>query len=136
MTRAALPLLALSLLLSACRDRDANLPREYRALRVPSERLASPEVRERGRRLFGEHCALCHGVAADGRGARREGMSRPPADLTDPVWRERTSARRAYFTIREGVPGTAMPAWRSLSPEETWDLVAYVLPVAPAGRAN
>ncbi len=133
MTRASLPLLALSLLLSACRARDADLPREYRAIRAPSERLASPEARERGRHLFEEHCVICHGVAADGRGARREGMSRPPADLTDPIWRERTSARRAYFTIREGVSGTAMPAWRSLSPEETWDLVAYVLSVGGTG---
>jgi mono/diheme cytochrome c family protein len=136
MTRAALPLLALSLLLSACRDRDADLPPEYRAVAVPAERLASPAARERGRRLFAQHCALCHGVAADGRGARREGMSRPPADLTDPAWRQRTSARRAYFSIREGAPGTAMPAWRSLTPEETWDLVAYVLPAGGAGGAR
>ena len=136
MTRAALPLLALSLLLSACRGPDADLPGAYRALSVTSERLASPEARERGRRLFGEHCAICHGAAADGRGARRAGMSRPPADLTDPAWMERTSARRAYFTIREGVSGTAMPAWRSLTPEETWDLVAYILSLGPAERAN
>jgi mono/diheme cytochrome c family protein len=53
-------------------------------------------------------------------------MSRAPADLTDPAWRARTSERRAYYTIREGVPGSSMPAWRSLSTEETWDLVAFV----------
>jgi mono/diheme cytochrome c family protein len=126
MTRTAPPLLALSLSLSACSGRDADLPREYRAIAVPSERLASPEARERGRRLFQEHCAICHGAAADGHGARREGMDRAPADLTDPAWRERMSERRAYFRIREGVPGTSMPAWRSLSTGETWDLVAFV----------
>ena len=137
MTRAGLPLLALWLWLSACRGQDAELPGAYRTLRVPADRLASPEARERGRRLFAEHCALCHGEAADGRGARRAGLSRPPADLTDPAWRARTSPRRAYFTIREGVPGTAMPAWRSLGPEETWDLVAYVLAAGGvAGRAK
>jgi mono/diheme cytochrome c family protein len=112
--------------LSGCRDRDGDLPAAYRALAVPSQRLESPEARARGRRLFMEHCALCHGERGDGRGIRHEGFGRPPRDFTDSGWQRRTSPRHVYFAIREGVRGTAMPAWKVLDPDDTWDLVAYV----------
>jgi high-affinity iron transporter len=112
---------------SACRDRDSDLPPAYRDLTVPVRRLASQEARERGHRLFQEHCVLCHGERGDGRGIRREGLSRPPRDFTDPGWRSRTSARHVYFAIREGVRGTPMPSWKALDENDAWDLVAYVL---------
>jgi mono/diheme cytochrome c family protein len=35
-----------------------------------------------------------------------------------------------YYIIREGKRGTAMPSWKVLDEDETWDLVAYVLSVA------
>lgn len=61
---------------------------------------------------------------------RREGLTIPPRDFTDPAWRLRTSPRRVFFTIREGVHGTAMPAWAALGDSEVWDLVAYLRSVA------
>ncbi|MCP4205082.1 MAG: cytochrome c [bacterium] len=99
---------------------------------VPEGVLVAQDARLRGRQLFLEHCALCHGEAADGRG-RRQNLSSRPADFTDPLWRERTSPRRAYFVIREGVRGTAMAGWKTLEEEETWDLVAHDLSVAETG---
>lgn len=63
--------------------------------------------------------------------ARGEGLGRPPRDFTDPAWHRRTTPRRAYQTIREGVRGTPMAAWKVLDEQDTWDLVAHVLAVAP-----
>jgi mono/diheme cytochrome c family protein len=121
--------LSLSLTFSACSGRDADLPPDYRRVEVPESRLRSAEARARGRALFQAHCVLCHGPRADGRGTRREGLSVAPADFTDPAWRRRTSPRRIYFVIREGVRGTPMPGWKALDESETWDLVAYVMSV-------
>jgi len=73
---------------------------------------------------------LCHGVNADGRGDRHEGLWPLPRDFTDAAWRRSTSPRRLYFAIREGVYGTPMPAWKALDEDATWDLVAYVLSVS------
>lgn len=123
----------LALVLSGCSP-DRDLPASYRDLAVPEERLASREARERGRALYLRDCALCHGTEADGRGVRREGFSSPPRDFTDPDVRRRVSPRRMFFEIREGVRGTAMPSWKSLSEGETWDLVAYLRSVAPGSR--
>ncbi len=109
-----------------------GLPPDYRQLPVPEARLTSAEARDRGRSLFLEHCALCHGERADGQGRRRN-LSLRAADFTDPAWRQRMTPRRAYYVVREGVQGTPMPAWKILDSEQTWDVVAYVLSVSEAG---
>lgn len=124
--------LAISLTFTACRGPDGDLPPEYRRLVVPAERLLSAAARERGRALYEEHCALCHGVRGNGQGIRRAGLSSRPRDFTDPAWRRRSSPRRVYFAIREGVRATAMPSWRSLDEAEAWDLVAFLLSLGEA----
>lgn len=118
---------AAALALSACNREDRDLPDRYRTLEVPAARLASGEARQRGRALYLENCAFCHGENADGKGERDEALSGPPANFTDPDWQRRMSPRRVYWRIREGVPQTSMPAWKgTLSEEETWDLVGWL----------
>ena len=124
--------LLMSLVSPACADADRDLPRPYRRLEVPATHLASSEARRRGRAMFVESCALCHGERGDGHGIRREGLTRPPRDFTDPAWRQSTSPRRVFFAIREGIKGTAMPPWRNLSDQDVWDLTAYVLSLGEA----
>jgi high-affinity iron transporter len=96
---------------------------------VPEERLESPAARERGREIFLENCALCHGDKADGEGRRRNLSSRPQ-DFTDPSWLERTTPRENFHDVREGVRGTAMASWKVLGDDQIWDLVAYLRSVA------
>lgn len=106
----------------------------YRGLRVPEATLGSSEARDRGRELFVRNCALCHGEAADGRGERRSALSTPAADFTSRSWRERATPRSTFVAIREGVRGTAMPAWRQFTDDEVWSLVAYLLARASQDR--
>lgn len=113
----------------ACSGGDRDLPAAYRRIDVPAGVLASAAARARGRRLFVDHCALCHGERGDGHGERSEGLAEPPRDLTNPAWRRDASPRRVFFVIREGLRGTAMPEWKSLSEQDTWDLTAYVLSI-------
>jgi high-affinity iron transporter len=115
------------LVLPGCADVDRNLPRRYRQLEVPAERLASDEARAHGAMLFAEHCALCHGERGDGHGLRREGLTRSPRDFTSAAWRQSTSPRRVFYAIREGVLGTPMPGWKALTEPEAWDMTAFVL---------
>lgn len=120
---------SLLLFLWECNGADSDLPPKYRRVAVPEGVLLAQESRDRGRALFLEHCALCHGETANGTGVRRNLSSRP-ADFTDPLWRDRSSARRVFFVVREGLGGTAMAGWKTLDETETWDLVAFVLSVA------
>jgi mono/diheme cytochrome c family protein len=98
---------------------------------VPLDRIRSAEARRRGRELFLQDCALCHGMAADGRGVRSMGLDRKPADFTNPAWGAKDAPARAYEAIRNGVAGTAMPSWSgALSEDDSWDLVAYLVSVS------
>jgi mono/diheme cytochrome c family protein len=119
--------------LSACSSPDGDLPEAYRNRPVPEARLASAEARRHGRELYLEHCVLCHGAGADGEGVRSRTLSPRPADFTRPDWRRRMTPRRTFHAIREGRPGTAMSSWPSLSDDEAWDLVGYLLSVSEAG---
>jgi mono/diheme cytochrome c family protein len=93
-------------------------------------RFFSPAARERGRAAFATYCTLCHGAAADGQGVRRSAFTHPPRDFTDPAWRQSVTPQMVVAKIRDGVPGTAMPAWRSLGDQAITDLAAYVLSVS------
>jgi len=106
---------------------------DYDKVEVPAAQLSSDEARARGRALFKAKCALCHGEQADGRGVRSNALSGKPANFGSGEWRSNTTAVAVFEVLSEGERGTSMPAWPSLSDEEKWDLVAYVLSVAEDG---
>lgn len=114
----------LAALLAACSsgDRAASLPPG-----LDPARLSSAEARARGRDLYLQHCSLCHGENGDGRGLRQLAFARPPRDFTDAAWRRSVTPEQVFARIRDGVPGTAMPSWRSLGDKAVGDLTAYVL---------
>ena len=99
----------------------------------PAGLLTSAEAQQAGAGLFAANCAICHGARGDGHGQRQESMVPAPANLTVPPWSERSSAARTFLAIRQGVPGTAMAAWPTLSDEQTWQLVAHI-ETLPQGR--
>ena len=119
---------ALSILaaLSACRDSSRRIP-------TPPSDFATPARIARGRATFLQHCALCHGERADGRGPRREGLDRSPRDFTTTEWRASATAPRVFVTLRDGVDGSPMPNWSALGDAALWDLTGYVLSVAAPG---
>jgi high-affinity iron transporter len=73
-----------------------------------------------------QNCAICHGPSGDGNGVRSVGMQPPPANLTVPPWSDLASAGKTYRAIHDGVQGTAMPSWLTLTDPQIWDLVAYI----------
>lgn len=114
------------LALSGCEDamRSADAASEPHA---PADLLTSKTARARGRALFEQRCALCHGERADGEGVRRQGLSSPPPSFRSQRFRDGHDPRQVFLVIRHGKRGTSMPAWPTFDERETWDLVAFVL---------
>ena len=71
-----------------------------------------------GRQVFASQCAGCH--ALDGKGGERA------PDIATSVKTQQRSDEEIFRIIDKGVPGTGMPAFSSLSHEESKSLVAYV----------
>lgn len=96
------------------------------------------DVEREGESLYQQNCAFCH--AADGTGRNWIGtfLEPHPRDLTR-LGEQGMDRARLAEVIREGLPGTTMPAWRSVLTDRQIDaIVAYVSRVLadlPAGRA-
>src|SRR5690349_13912237 len=81
-----------------------------------ASRFGSAVSAEDGRALFQIHCAYCHGSRGEGgRGA----------DLTTGQYRRGGTDENLYNTVRNGIPGTEMPAVKATD-EEVWKMVAFV----------
>ena len=99
------------------------------------------EAVERGRDAYNVRCMTCHGVNGDGSPVTPEGLAIRPRDFTG----KSHVAQKVMFkfkslnnadplaldedlkkTIREGLPGTPMPGFSSLSDEEINDLLEYI----------
>jgi len=106
---------------------------------VTAERLA------RGKQLYADaECLACHGATGRGDGPSaptlKDSTELPIAatDLTQPK-RFKSGARPedVYRTLRTGLAGTPMPSYAdSLEPDQTWDLVYYVLSLSQEGIAR
>ncbi len=89
----------------------------------------------RGRTLFSDYCAACHGAAADGRGPDAAKLTPPPASFRDPEFMRGETPYDFFHVISLGRRNTAMPAWaEALSVQERWDLVSFLWSVVPGER--
>ncbi|MES2149399.1 MAG: c-type cytochrome [Pseudomonadota bacterium] len=90
--------------------------------------LASPTpLQLRGQFLFQNNCAFCH--AADGSARNWIGsfLEPHPRDLTADANMAAMTPARLAGVIRNGLPGTSMPAWKTvLSEPDIEAVVAYV----------
>jgi len=83
----------------------------------------------RGKAVYAEACAGCHGAAGhpDPRVTRE--MEAPPPDLHDPGAMNGLSPFRVYNSVSFGVRGTAMPEFPTLSQEDRWAVAFYTMSV-------
>lgn len=70
-----------------------------------------------GKKLFGQHCAECHGSKA-------EGSKRAPSLRADEI-RQATSGT-LFWLLTNGVVRRGMPVWSKLPEPERWQIVSYV----------
>jgi mono/diheme cytochrome c family protein len=87
----------------------------------------------KGRGLFRQHCAHCHGVTGDGAGPTAAFLNPYPRDYRQGIFKFKSTSRSAKPTtadlkriVQEGIPGTAMPSFLLLPNDEVEALVEYV----------
>jgi putative heme-binding domain-containing protein len=86
----------------------------------------NPEAIRAGMGLFRGRCAECHGI--DARGVRAP-------DITQ-VWASGRTDAGLVKTIKEGVPGTEMPANPRVADQEAWQILAYLKTLASPGPSE
>lgn len=84
------------------------------------------DVLEQGKAIFIRECMVCHGDAGRGQGPYRAELQPGPPDFGDGSYGDYTDADY-FWRISEGVPWSAMPAWRlQYSEEDRWKVVHYI----------
>jgi mono/diheme cytochrome c family protein len=115
---------------------DEGLPKEGDKLLV-----GAGSVLEHGQELYARHCIHCHGPGGAGDGPTGRYLEPKPRDyrlgkfkFTSTAGPEKASSKDLLDILKQGVPGTSMPAFRLLSNEELHALVEYVRWLATRGE--
>lgn len=118
---------------SACSKLMANVDRtKPRDQPVVPPETAFDEIRWfRGRRLYLENCASCHGANGEPAAAAvkfdAEGYPVPPRSFVSGIFKGGSAEHQIYARLWKGMKGTPMPASEGVcSGDEAWDIIHYV----------
>lgn len=108
------------------------------AIVVPAEPVFDELRWFRGRKLYLDSCAACHGT--DGKPVASaikfddQGFPVPPRSFVDGIFKGGSEGYQLYARIMKGLRGTPMPSNEdSVKGDEAWDLIHYVQSLARAG---
>ena len=94
--------------------------------------------------LYRRHCAHCHGISGDGQGPTAAILESVPARLSAaaysnskaPIRPREPTDEDLHRVIYDGIPGTAMPSFAMLPPDEVDALVEYVKYLSIRGQTE
>lgn len=106
-------------------------------------RVVQPYTLEKGRDIFNRYCATCHGLDGMANTAAARQMNPAPRDFTQVLFKHKASPgnqlpsdAELIKVIKNGVPGTAMPAWGQLAGTEIDAVTQYIKIFSPRWRAG
>lgn len=85
----------------------------------------------KGKEIYGQYCAACHGAEGKGDGVAAQALDPKPRDLSDAAFTSTITNDHMYKVIAEGGPAVGlsplMAAWGGIiSEQEIWDVIAFI----------
>ena len=96
------------------------------AIDLEKFKISTPELVSKGEALFQINCASCHGPKGQGDGPRAAELNPRPRNYHTEKFKYGALGSQVFNTITNGSPGTSMPSFALLPPEDRWALVHYV----------
>jgi mono/diheme cytochrome c family protein len=111
----------------------APVPPEYRGAHVPAAAWTDAQLLARGKEIYADRCAVCHGDTGDGKGPAGLALPLRPPDLRDRRMVGEMAGNYWFWRVSEGGAvepfrsmGSTMPSWKDeLSVEDRWAVIAY-----------
>ena len=120
---------------------ETSLVQPDRLARAAGGVSSDKEGTQRG--LFREHCVICHGLSGSGAGPASLFQNPYPRDFRHGVFKWKSTDRSSKPTrtdlhrlLVRGAPGTAMPSFSLLSPDDLEALVDYVIYLSVRGEVE
>jgi mono/diheme cytochrome c family protein len=85
------------------------------------------DARWAGKKLFEQHCAECHGIAA-------EGSKKAPSLRAKEV--QEASDGTLFWILTNGVVRRGMPVWSRLPEPQRWQIVTFLKSLGNSGKAQ
>jgi mono/diheme cytochrome c family protein len=94
----------------------------------PAEVMSpTPLMMERGKTLFAQNCATCHGEKGAGDGPAAAATNPKPRNFAIQAgWKNGSTLTGIYKTLGAGIPGSSMAAFDTLTPKDRMSLVHIV----------
>lgn len=96
-----------------------------KAYPVPLAPTSTPDW-ARGKALFTQHCASCHGATGDGKGPDAADLDPPAIAFIDESRARERSIFALYQVIEQGLDDTSMRSFAELPSGDRWALAFYV----------
>jgi len=93
----------------------------------PNPYAGNSEAIAAGRKLFGVHCAQCHGADALGKKGRPSLRSKEVQQATD---------GEIFWLLKNGDRRHGMPSWSSLPVPSRWQIIAYIKSLGESGATG
>src|SRR6516164_4273994 len=98
----------------------------------------------RGKQLYDEHCAECHGETGRGDGPAAAMLKPRPRDFTSGKYKIRSTESGSVPTdsdllqsVKQGLYGTSMPGWDHVLPDaDITEVIAYIKSLSPQFRSQ
>ena len=96
-------------------------------LDIMKEGKSTPELVEKGKTLYSTNCSSCHGTDGKGDGVAGTSLNPKPRNFHDlNGWKNGTKFSQIYKTLQEGIPGSAMPSFSTLLPEDRIAIIHFI----------
>ena len=97
-------------------------------IRNPLER--DPDAVAAGEKLYGLHCAECHGQSGEGGTGAKKGPSLRANEV------QQATPGTLFWLLTNGVVRRGMPVWSKLPEPQRWQLVSYIKSLSAPARAG
>jgi len=106
----------------------ANVPEKARIRRNPL--AGDPDAALAGKKLFEQHCAECHGEAAEGGKGGKKGPSLRAVEV------QNATPGTLFWVLTNGVVRRGMPVWSKLPEPQRWQIVRFLKTLRPGEPAQ
>ena len=97
---------------------------------------ADKKVLERGKIVFKENCASCHGEAGAGDGPAAVALNPKPRNFGTEKFKAGSTAAEIFKSVTDGLPGTLMVSFKHLPEPDRKAVAEYVASLAKKRKSK